>query len=211
MSLPAGISIGGQTDWRGSLKMAPEPNRERSLRLSSSLVGLEIKLPAPLDKAADTPLPSWVELQWPAGGGAQGRVGLGSVLNGSFALESDAKGMRLAHLALTFGGGESGSSDAQMVNVGGSVGRLDLAGWLRLKPAEKNAQPLADYLRSAKLNVAELDYLGLAFRDVSLDLAATAGNLRIAVSGPNVAGTITVPLAADSTEPWNLQFDTAAF
>ena len=53
--------------------MAPEPNRERSLRISSTLVGLEIKLPAPLDKAADTPLPSWVEIQWPAGGGAQGQ------------------------------------------------------------------------------------------------------------------------------------------
>ncbi len=211
MSLPSGISIGGQSDWRGVLKMAPEPNRERSLRLSSSLVGLEIKLPAPLDKAADTPLPSWVELQWPAGGGAQGRVGLGAVLSGSFALDPDAKGMRLARLALTFGGGESGSSDAQMVNVGGSVGRLDLAGWLRLKPAEKNAKPLADYLRSARLKVAELDYLGLAFRDVSLDLAATAGNLRIAASGPNVAGTITVPLGADSTEPWNLQFDRLHF
>ena len=211
MSLPSGISIGGQSDWRGVLKMAPEPNRERSLRLSSSLVGLEIKLPAPLDKAADAPLPSWLDLQWPAGGGAQGRLGLGSVLNGSFALDPDAKGMRLARLALTFGGGESGSSEAQMVNVGGSVGRLDLAGWLRLKPAEKNARPLADYLRSAKLKVAELDYLGLAFREVSLDLAATAGNLRIAVSGPNVAGTITVPLAADSTEPWNLQFDRLHF
>jgi uncharacterized protein (TIGR02099 family) len=211
MSLPSGISIGGQSDWRGVLKMAPEPNRERSLRLSSSLVGLEIKLPAPLDKATDTPLPSWVDLQWPAGGGAQGRVGLGAVLNGSFALDPDAKDMRLARLALTFGGGETGSSDAQMVNVGGSVGRLDLAGWLQLKPAEKNAKPLADYLRSATLNVAELDYLGLAFRDVSLDLAATAGNLRIAVSGPNVNGTITVPLAVDSTEPWNLQFERLHF
>ncbi len=32
LALPASISIGGQADWRGVLKMAPEPNRERSLR-----------------------------------------------------------------------------------------------------------------------------------------------------------------------------------
>jgi uncharacterized protein YhdP len=144
MSLPAGISIGGQADWRGVLKMAPEPNRERSLRLSSTLAGLEIKLPAPLDKAADTPMPSWIDLQWPAGGGAQARVGLGSVVSGSFALDPDSKDMRLSRLVLTFGGGDSGSSDAQMINVGGSVGRLDLAGWLRLKPAEKNAKALSE-------------------------------------------------------------------
>ena len=88
---------------------------------------------------------------------------------------------------------------------------MDLAGWLRLKPSDKNARPLSDYLRSAKLGVAELDYLGFAFRDVSLDLAVTAGSLRITVGGPNVAGTIIVPLAADSIEPWNLQFERLHF
>ena len=108
------------------------------------------------------------------------------MLGGSYALDSDAKGVRLAHVALNFGGGESNAGDSQIVNVGGSVARLDLAGWLRLKPTDKNARPLADYLRSAKLGVAELDYLGLAFRDVTLDLAVTAGNLRIAVGGLNV-------------------------
>ena len=211
MTLPAGISIAGQTDWRGSLKMAPEPNRERSLRVSSSLVGLEMKLPAPLDKPAEAPMPSWLEIQWPASGGPQGRLALGSVLSGSYALDSDAKGLRLAHVALNFGGGESSGSDAQIVTVGGSVARLDLAGWLKLKPADKNARPLADYLRSAKLGVAELDYLGFAFRDVSLDLAVSAGSLRIGVGGPNVAGTITVPVAADSIEPWSLQFERLHF
>ena len=38
LGLPAALSIGGQADWRATLKMAPEPNRERSLRVSSTLV-----------------------------------------------------------------------------------------------------------------------------------------------------------------------------
>jgi uncharacterized protein (TIGR02099 family) len=206
-ALPAGVSFAGQTDWRGALRMDPEPNRERSLRLNSNLTGLEIKLPPPLDKPADTPMAASMDLQWPAGGGAQGRFALDSVLSGSFDLEPDLKGMKLARLALNFGAPESGSGgNAQVVNVGGSVQRLDLAGWLRLRPAEKGAKPLAEYLRAARLQVAELDYLGLAFRGLTLDLAVTPGNLRIAVSGPNVAGTIAVPLAADPSEPWNLQF-----
>jgi uncharacterized protein (TIGR02099 family) len=211
LALPAGISISGQTDWRAALKMAPEPNRERSLRVNSSFVGLEMKLPAPLDKPADYPMPSWFEIQWPAAGGAQGRLALGSVVSGSYALQSDANGMRLSHVALAFGAGESSSSDAQIFNVGGSVARLDLAGWLKLNPSDKNAKPLADYLRSARLDVAELDYLGFAFRDVSLDLAVTARSLAIAVGGPNVAGTITLPVAGESSEPWNLQFERLHF
>jgi uncharacterized protein (TIGR02099 family) len=212
LGLPAGIAIDGQTDWRAALKMAPEPSRERSLRVSSSLIGLEMRLPAPLDKPGDTPMPSWFEIQWPATGGPQGRLALGSVVSGSYALASDAGGVRLAHVALTFGSGESNSSDAQIVNVGGSVARLDLAGWLKLSPTDKNARPLADYLSAARLDVAELDYLGLAFRDVSLDLAvAKGGGLRIAVGGPNVDGTITLPGNADASEPWNLQFQKLHF
>jgi uncharacterized protein (TIGR02099 family) len=211
LALPAGISIDGQTDWRASLKMAPEPNRERSLRVSSSLVGLEMKLPAPLDKPEDTPMPSWLEIQWPANGGPQGRVALGAVVNGSYALESDANGVRLAHLALTFGAGESSSSDTQILNVGGSVARLDLAGWLRLSPSDKNTKPMGDYLRNARLNVAELDYLGLEFRDVSLDLSLAEGSLHVAVGGPNVVGTITLPSAANPSQPWDLQFERLQF
>jgi len=45
--------------------------------------------------------------------------------------------MRLARLALNFGAEESNSSDAQILNVGGSVSRLDLMGWLKLSPADK--------------------------------------------------------------------------
>jgi uncharacterized protein (TIGR02099 family) len=212
LGLPAAISIGGQTDWRAALKMAPAPNRERSLRISSSLVGLEMKLPAPLDKAADASMPSWFEIQWPAAGGPSGRLALGSVVSGSYGLESDANGVRLARLALSFGAGESDASRReQLVNVGGSVARLDLAGWLKLKPADKNAKPLSEYLRAARLNVAELDYLGLAFRDVSLDLAVAEHGLHIAVGGPNVVGTIEMPSAGDSPEPWNLRFERLQF
>jgi uncharacterized protein (TIGR02099 family) len=211
LALPAGISIDGQTEWHATLRMAPEPNRERSLRVSSNLVGLAMKLPAPLDKPVDTPMPSWFAVQWPAAGGPQGQLALGSVLSGAYALESDANGMRLAHVALTFGSGESSSSDAQIFNVGGSVARLDLAGWLKLIPRDNGAKPLSDYLRAASLQVAEVDYLGLAFRDVSVKLSVADRDLRIAVGGPNVAGTITVPRASDSVEPWNLQFDRLHF
>jgi uncharacterized protein (TIGR02099 family) len=210
-SIPAALSITGQTDWRGVLKITPEPTRERSLRLSSTLVGLEMQLPAPLDKSAETPLPSWLEIQWPAAGGPQGSFALGSLVSSSYALESDQSGMRLAHASMSFGAGDTKAGEAQILTVGGSVQRLDLGGWLRLSTPDKDAKPLSHYMRTARLNVAELDYLGLAFRDVSLDLAVAERNWRINVGGPNVIGAITIPSAAGSTEPWNLQFDRLHF
>ena len=175
--MPASLSISGQTDWRAVLKITPEPARERSLRISSTLVGFDMKLPAPLDKSAATPLPSWLEIQWPETGGPQGSFALGSLVSSSYALEPDPAGMRLAHASMSFGGSESGAGDAQILNVGGSVQRLDLGGWLRLSAPAKDAKPLSYYMRNAKLNVAELDYLGLAFRDVSLDLIGRRAQL----------------------------------
>ena len=51
MSLPSNIAIGGQTDYRAVLRMTPDPARERTLNFSSSLVGLELKLPGPADES----------------------------------------------------------------------------------------------------------------------------------------------------------------
>ncbi len=210
-SLPASMSISGQTDWRAVLKITPEPARERSLRISSTLVGFEMKLPAPLDKSAAAPLPSWLEVQWPQSGGPTGSLALGSLVSSSYALESDAAGVRLAHATINFGGSDAGGGDAQILNVGGSVPRLDLGGWLRVSTPDKNAKPLAYYMRNARLSVAELDYLGLAFRDVTLDLTVLDRSWRINVGGPNVAGTISVPSGEGSGDPWNLQFDRLHF
>ncbi|HMH28481.1 MAG TPA: YhdP family protein [Steroidobacteraceae bacterium] len=215
LSMPASMVISGQTDWRAVLKITPEPARERSLRISSTLVGFEMMLPAPLDKDASTPLPSWLEIQWPESGSPQGSFALGSLVSSSYALEPDPKGLHLAHASMSFGGSDSSGGDAQILNIGGAVQRLDLGGWLRLsatsKDANKDAKPLSYYMRNAKLNVAELDYLGLAFRDVSLDLLVTERSWRINVGGPNVSGAITIPNTENSPEPWSLQFDRLHF
>ncbi len=140
-------------------------------------------LPAPLDKPAATPLASSFEMQWPAVGGPQGKVALGSVVNGSYTLESDANGVRLAHASLNFGADETSSSASQIFDLGGSVARLDLAGWLKLNSPDKNSRPLSDYLSAARLNVAQLDYLGFTFRDLALDLAVAPRSVRISVGG----------------------------
>lgn len=211
LSLPASISINGQTDWHGVLKMAPEPARERSLHLSGSLTGLELRLPDPLAKPAGTPLPSWIEVQWPPSGVPQARLSVGTVLHGAFTVESDGNTSQLGHVALRFGSGEPELSDAQTFNVGGSLERVDLAGWLRLNTPDKNAKPLSNYLRAAKIEVAQLDYLGLSFLDVALDLTVNDTGLRIAVGGPNVVGTLSIPTGSASAEPWTLEFTRLKF
>ena len=207
LSLPGDVAIGGQTDWRAVLRVATEPSRERSLRISSNLAGLELDLPEPLSKPAGAAMPVSIDVQWPASGGTQLRVGFGSVLHCALTLESDANGPKLGRAAVTFGGGEPAFSDAQTVNVGGSIEDLDLDGWLKLGAAAKSSKPLTTYLRSAKLTVGRIDYLGLSFLDVTLGIAENEGSWRIRADGPNIAGSITLPSPQALSDAWDLEFE----
>src|SRR5450631_428680 len=213
LGLPASIAIGGTTDWHGMLRVASEPVRERSLRINGGLAGLELNLPEPLAKPAGRPLPSSLEIQWPAAGGTHLRVTLGSVLRGQINLDSGANGPTFGRAAVTFGGGpsEPALSDTQALNTGGKIERLDLAGWLKLYTPDKNTKPIANFLRSAKFEVAQIDYLGMSFLDVAVDLAASEAGWRIGVSGPNVLGSISLPNAADAAEPWKMEFKRLKF
>jgi uncharacterized protein (TIGR02099 family) len=213
LSLPASVPISGTTDWHGVLRMAPEPARERSLRINGNLSGLELGLPEPLSKPAGRPLPSSVEIQWPPSGGPQLRMTFGSLLHGQLILDSDTNGPSLTRAAVTFGAGSSdppASSVEQIFNIGGQIERLDLGGWLKLYAPDKGVKPTANFLRTAKFEVDRIDYLGLSFLDVALDLALTDAGWRIGLNGPNVVGTISVP-GADSTEPWKLEFERLKF
>jgi uncharacterized protein (TIGR02099 family) len=213
LGLPASVGIGGTSDWHAVLRMASEPVRERGLRINSSLAGLALDLPEPLSKPAARPLPSALEIQWPAVGGPQVRVTLGSVMRGQATLDSGANGTTVRRAAVIFGAGPSDPawSDTQVLSTGGNIERLDLAGWLKLYTPDKGGKPLVNFLRSARFEVARLDYLGLSFFDVALDLALSDAGVRIGVGGPNVTGTITLPGAADSAEPWKMEFKRLKF
>ena len=211
LSLPDSFAISGQTDWHGVLRMVPDPARERSLRLSSSLAGLDLKLPQPLSKPPGISMPTNVDIQWPAPNTTQVRVAIASVLRGDVAFDWDASGARLKRAAVALGGSEPTFSDSQPVNVGGNIEELDLAGWLKLTAGASTQKPLGSYLRSAKLSVSQINYLGLAFADVELSLAETNGAWRIGVDGPNVVGSILLPGPQDRDAPWDLEFERLKF
>lgn len=207
LSLPDSVTLGGQTDWRGVLRMSPEPSRERSVRLISSLAGLEINLPEPLAKPAGSSMPASVEVQWPAANVTQLRFALASVVRGDVALNGDPAGSKVARAAIWFGGRDPSPAEASGVSVGGDIQELDLAGWLKLASGLKGQKPLTTALRSAKLTVGQINYLSLAFFDVTLGLAQEEGAWRIALEGPNVAGTVSLPSPAEPAAPWDLEFE----
>jgi uncharacterized protein (TIGR02099 family) len=212
MGLPPAMGLGGSAEWHGVLRIVPEPARERSLHITSTLAGLELALPEPLAKPKGTPLPSSLDVSWPAVGGTQIRMSLGNVVHGQLTMEPDVSGQQLGRAAVTFGAGaDSAFSDSQVVNSGGVIDRLDLAGWLKLYTPGPSSKPLGSFLRTAKFQVGEIDYLGLAFHDVGIQLDALEKAWRIGVDGPNVVGSILLPTGANAGDPWQLEFERLKF
>jgi uncharacterized protein (TIGR02099 family) len=210
LGLPASVAVTGLADWHGVLNLSTDPERDRSLHLTGSLAGLQLQLPEPLSKPAGTALPSWADIDWPATGGTHVNFGVGDVLRGRIVLDPDG-GVGNAHLqsaAFMFGGADPVPNDTQIVTIGGHADRLDLDGWIKtFAPVEKGDRPLTAYLHTASLAVGELDYLGLRFRDLTINIFARPDHWRVNVAGPELAGSIALPMGAEPNVPWTVDFD----
>jgi uncharacterized protein (TIGR02099 family) len=211
LGLPAAVAMDGQTDWRGVLRMSPEPARERSLHVTSSLAGLELGLPAPLHKAVDASLPATVDFQWPAPAVTQLRVVLGSLVRSDVTFNDNPSGIKIVRAAVWFGGGEPPVGDAAGWTVGGQIDEFDLAGWLKLTAGAKPDKPLSSYLGTAKFTLGRVDYHGASLRDVTLSLTTEEGGWRVAFEGPSVSGRLALPGPGDPAAPWDLEFERLKF
>jgi uncharacterized protein (TIGR02099 family) len=99
------------------------------LHLQSSLVGIALDFPAPLDKPADARLPLDLLLQLPPAG-APLSVSLGDVLQVRGRLADPARNRPTA-LAMNFGSAPPASVPAAGLVVGGHAARLDVSGWIQ--------------------------------------------------------------------------------
>ena len=206
--VPADVIASGHADWRGTVRLAPAPARDRWVRMNSNLVGLAIPLPQPFNKPADAALPLFAQMEWSKSGGPLIRVSLTPLARGILELDSKDDTLRWSRAAIQFGGDAPVLSGSDPLVVAGHVGRLDLSGWLRRQSvgsAPSAASPF-ESLRTASLQVDELRFQGLAFRDVGLQLTAADHTWQVDVEGPDAQGSLRFPRGTSATDPWELTF-----
>ena len=208
--IPAEVLPEGHAEWRGTVRLAPLPSRERWVRVSSNLAGLEIRLPAPLDKPAGESWPATAQVEWLKGPGALLHASVPGIGHG--VLQWDAEG-RVERSALQFGEAPATTSSQNRLAVGGEVKILDLSGWLALRDSLRGspASPahagpaLAELMQDASLSVGDLYFHALAFHDVQLALRVNGPDLAVHVEGPQTQGDLDLP-ADTGSRPWRLRF-----
>lgn len=198
--------VGGRSRWTASIAIpksaaipknaapagatpasARGPSAVSRLQLRSDLVGSALRLPAPLDKPAGTPLTTTIGLDLPLGKGDI-TVAFGQRLALRARDERGQLGIRAVF-------GSDRVADAPPPSglvLSGRTPTLDAIDWVALLRGGKSGEGLA--LRRVDVGVDRLRMLGADFPETRLQVVPTNdGDLAVQLDGPSLAGAVLVP------------------
>ena len=160
------------------------------LTVQSSLAGIALDFPAPLDKPANSTLPMNLTLPLPPAG-APFTVSLGDVLQVRGRLADAARNLPTA-LAINFGSTPPEGVPASGLVVGGHAQRLDVSGWIQQALGSTSGSAFPQLSKAAvSIDAARVFETDLGAMRFSFD--AGAQDDTIAFDGAVVKGTIEVP------------------
>ena len=206
IGLPPAGRLSGATSWHARLTILDAPERERRLRVSSDLGGLAIELPAPLDKPANRPMPSSIEVRWPRASAPRIDFALGTIARGALEWKAGATGPQFARAAIGFGGEAPRFDPTETLDLDGRIDRIDLRGWSRFLSRGRGGTALPTVRVGARLRIGEADYAALAVHDVDLGVAASGAGWRVTFGGPGTEGSLRIPTGGTRTPPWDFDF-----
>jgi uncharacterized protein (TIGR02099 family) len=189
ISIPAAVpSAPAAKAGRAAVRPPPgEGTRQITrLQLRSDLVGTALALPAPMDKAAGTALPSTIDLALPVDKGDIA-IALGQRLALRARHTQGQLGIRAA-----FGTDQVAEAPpASGLVLGGRAPTLDALGWVALMRGGSGGGALP--LRRVDVVVDRLHLLGGQFPDTRLQLSPAGPMLNALLDGPALAGGLQVP------------------
>ncbi len=172
------------TAGKGSVPATP------TLTVRSSLEGIALDFPAPLDKPAAATLPLEVKLRLPPEG-APLQVSLGDVLQVRGRLADAAHNTPTA-LAIHLGASSPPAVPARGLVVSGHAPRLDVSGWIRQALGAGGGSTFPA-LREADIRTDDAQVFGSSLGPLALHFSATPDQDAIGVDGRAAEGTVVVP------------------
>ncbi|MBN8737391.1 MAG: TIGR02099 family protein [Xanthomonadales bacterium] len=162
------------------------------LDVQSSLAGIALDFPAPLDKPAASTLPLDFSLQLPPDG-APLTVSLGDVLRVRGRLADPPRKLPTA-LAMNFGNTLPENVPASGLVVGGHAARLDVSGWIEQALGTRPGAAFPQLAR-AEVGTDEAEVFGTALGPLQFDFEAGAQDDTVGFEGAAVKGTLQLPVS----------------
>lgn len=187
--------LDGQFAWDGSVlvpEMEAGPARPVRVRLETDLVGLGSALPYPMNKPADKPGPTRLELRWGSEDPPRlaGRLGLGPGVALEFA--DDGDGWRIGRGRLHFGDSLPRLPEGPGLLVDGRVSWLRPARWAEVLGSEADSLALPWAL---DLTAGEVYTMGNTLRDQSIRVRPRSDGWLVELQGDFADGRLFWPRA----------------
>ncbi|KAB2308375.1 TIGR02099 family protein [Betaproteobacteria bacterium SCN2] len=177
--------LSGQSGWKGELILRRGKPR---FSLESNLVGLDARLPAPLEKTPEKPARFVFEQQNLDDGSKQSALQYGNIATAVWLSKPLAGGFRLERGELNFGGRAKLPAVPGM-QIAGSVKNFDLGGWADILPQGRGDNTTE--ISAINLSLGSVELLGRQFNDINIAGGLRGNLLRTSVSGREMAGSIT--------------------
>lgn len=194
-------ALGGNTEWSALLTVLPQTHAlppQWRVRADSNLLGVASRLPEPLAKPSNTPLPLHVEVQGQEAD-AELHISLGERLQGLAALERSGDRWRIARGALRLAATAPALPATAVLALEGRVSRLDLPASLALWQ-QAGHSPMLPALE-AHLSAAELSAGTRLFREVTLLAHSAGGDGQLELQSPDITATLRWPARVDGAHP----------
>lgn len=161
----------------------------QTLSIDSTLSGIALELPAPLDKSAASSLPLHLSMSLPVAG-SDLQIGLGQLVRGHLRLVNEAAGQPLAG-TLVFDNRMPQTLPPRGLRIRGHAARLDVAGWVKRTVAGAGGD--GPGLDSIDVSTDQAIGFGRPLGALKVRATPQPGVLSVDVDGPAMAGNIKVP------------------
>ena len=159
----------------------------QTLSVDSALTGMALKLPAPLDKPAQTSLPLHLSMSLPVDGSDM-QVALGQVMRAHFRLADETHPLAAT---LAFGHEMPQVLPPRDLRIRGHAASLDVTGWVQQVVGGSGGG--GPGLESVDVSTDQAIWFGRPLGTLKLDVTPQPDLLNVDVSGPAMLGNFRVP------------------
>ncbi len=205
MELPLEDALVGDTDFLARILFARgdvENPAPFTIELYSDLVGLEVGLPAPLNKPADQSVGVEGRLFMPSDADRIDTAGRAEgMLAWQMGFDKVEDAWDFDRGVVSFGADEIGEAETRGLHLRGATETVRMQDWFERMRENAGKTGMGERIRSIDVDIANLYMLGQHIRDHHVRVDRSAQEWLVQIEGSDVSGTAYVPYDFDSGRP----------
>ena len=209
LQLPFPERVDGSIDWRAMVLFPSRSDDEINplhILVHSDLVGVESRLPAPLEKSSAGTQALQLDISFPEESMIDITGRLQRDLTWALRMEAVEQRWTVERGAVHAGSAAALLPGERGVELSGHLDTLRFDDWLALGEGDGDAN-WQELYREAVLNVDSLSLFGQVFPDVDVEVYRGQADWEITLDSPNIVGQISVPLNTSAVRPIMLNMD----